>query len=184
MTRKGYTLMDIDDETEDTSPETGSDELLAADDLRLPEGASILVRLHAVRAWLTRREQEANIEVGEAVLDLQQAMLYEPSEIRARSLPRQEEQEKLHHVRRAQQALTEAQERLSAFEEVQNLLEEYIAHTSGERVLVEYYLALEELVQSNTLPEAPEQAELPPRLQVFAEVMQRVERVCVPDVDM
>jgi len=175
--------LDIDDETEDTSPETGSDELLAADDLRLPEGASILVRLHAVRAWLTRREQETSIEVGEAVLDLQQAILYEPAEIHSRRQARQEESERLYHAHRVQQALTEAQERLSAFEEAQNLLEDCIAHTSGERVLVEYYLALEELVQGNMPPEAPEQAELSPRLQVLAEVQRRVERVSIPEVD-
>ena len=46
--------------------ETGSDELLSDENLRLPEGANILVRLHAVRAWLSRRRDETSIEVGEA----------------------------------------------------------------------------------------------------------------------
>ena len=35
--------------------ETGSDELLADDNLRLPERANVLVRVHAVRAWLDVR---------------------------------------------------------------------------------------------------------------------------------
>ena len=44
--------MDNDDDFADTSIEIGSDELLSDDDLRLPESANILVRTHAVRAWL------------------------------------------------------------------------------------------------------------------------------------
>ena len=70
--------MDIDDETPDSSVEIGSDELLSDDNLRLPESASILVRIHAVRAWLARRYEETTIEVGEAALALQKMMMQEP----------------------------------------------------------------------------------------------------------
>ena len=42
-----------DDTSEDD--EIGSDELLSDENLRLPEGANILVRLHAVRAWQRER---------------------------------------------------------------------------------------------------------------------------------
>ena len=58
--------MDNDDDFADTSIEIGSDELLSDDDLHLPESANILVRTHAVRAWLARRREESAIEVGEA----------------------------------------------------------------------------------------------------------------------
>ena len=54
------------DNHESGDDEMGSDELLSDDNLRLPESANILVRLHAVQAWLSRRYDEATIEVGEA----------------------------------------------------------------------------------------------------------------------
>src|SRR5579884_1337667 len=140
--------MDIEDE-DDTSNETteiGSDELLSDENLRLPESANILVRLHAVRAWLTRRHDEAAIEVGEAALALQETMQEAPPDTRIR---RREQQIQRERLERVQRSLTEAQQRLSAYEEAQSLLEECIAHTtSSERSLVEYYLTLEDLVQS------------------------------------
>ena len=64
--------MNFDDHTPEEVTEVGSDELLSDDDLRLPEEANPLVRLHAVRAWLTRRQKMANLEIGEAALKLQQ----------------------------------------------------------------------------------------------------------------
>ncbi|HET8850977.1 MAG TPA: hypothetical protein VFN02_00480, partial [Ktedonobacteraceae bacterium] len=76
--------MNSDDHIPEESIETGSDELLSEDDLRLPESASVLVRLHAVRAWLARRHHEATVEVGEAALKLQQAMALEFQEARPR----------------------------------------------------------------------------------------------------
>ena len=167
--------MDIDDETSDSSVETGSDELLSDDDLRLPESASILVRIHAVRAWLARRYEETAIEVGEAALVLQEMMMQEPQETRLRRRERQSQQEQLSHI---QQVLLEAQQRLSAYEEAQSLLEDCIVHTSGERVLVEYYLALEELVQAATQANQPGQA---PRLRALADVQHRVEHVGAPN---
>jgi len=89
--------MNIDDEIPSESGEIGSDELLSEDNLRLPESANILVRVHAVRAWLVRRRDEAATQVGEAALHLQQMALEEPQEPRMR--------------RRAQQLLTERRER-------------------------------------------------------------------------
>ncbi|MFL5653937.1 MAG: hypothetical protein ACJ8CB_07150, partial [Ktedonobacteraceae bacterium] len=85
------------------------------------------------------------------------------------------QQEQLSHI---QQVLLEAQQRLSAYEEAQSLLEDCIAHTSGERVLVEYYLALEDLVQAATRANQPGQA---PRLRALADVQHRVEHVGAPN---
>lgn len=143
---------DESDFNETEGGEIGSDELLADDGLRLPDSANILVRLHAVRAWLARRRNEAAIEVGEAALALQQEMEAPTDEFRPRRRVRQQlevgasPQTRLSH---SQQALTAAQEQLSAFEEAQELLEECVAHTSGERALVEYYLTLEHLLLDN-----------------------------------
>src|SRR5436309_3111492 len=134
--------------SEDHEPddeEIGSDELLFDENLRLPESANILVRLHAVRAWLSRRHDEATVEVGEAALTLQEIMQEESGDTRMRRREQQLQRERLQQV---QQSLNEAQQRVSAYEEAQSLLEECIAHTSGERVLVEYYLTLEDLVQA------------------------------------
>ena len=70
------TIVDMnDDHDNDLSlpeEEIGSDELLAADDLRLPADANILVRLHAMRAWLGRRYEESGLDVGGAALDVQE----------------------------------------------------------------------------------------------------------------
>jgi len=140
--------MDFDDEFLEKTTETGSDELLSDDNLRLPDSASNLVRLHAIRAWLARRRDETGIEIGEAALALQQMMQEGPQESRLR---RRERQGQALRLQREQQVLSDAQERLHAYEEAETLLEECIAHTtSGERVLVEYYLTLEELVEHTT----------------------------------
>ena len=178
--------MNFDDETLDADSEIGSDELLSDDNLRLPEAASILVRVHAVRAWLVRRCEETTREVGEAALALQEAMQQPVPETRLRRRERQQQQERTDRV---QQLLNIAQLRLHAYEEAQTLLEECITHTSGERVLVEYYLALEELVQnilaSNT-PDTPDTLndfDQHPRLQALADVQHRVERIGAPGED-
>jgi len=169
--------MDIDDETSNAPVEIGSDELLSDDNLRLPESASILVRIHAVRAWLTRRYEETSIEVGEAALALQEMMTPELQETRLRRRERQSQQEQLNHI---QQVLAEAQQRLSAYEEAQSLLDECTAHTSGERVLVEYYLSLEDLVQG-VIQASPPGQEHSPRLSALADVQHRVEHVGAPN---
>src|SRR5215831_15995416 len=113
-----------DHESSDNEP--GSDEVLSDDNLRLPESANILVRLHAVRAWLARRHDEATIEVGEAALALQEMMQEQPVEARPRRRPHQVEAVQL-QFQRAQKALAESQQRLSAYEEAQSILEDCVA---------------------------------------------------------
>jgi uncharacterized protein (DUF1684 family) len=161
--------------------EAGSDELLADEQLRLPESASILVRLHAVRAWLERRRQETIIEEGEAALALQ-AVLAAPALNESQGqlfMPRRRrEKEQEEQLQRARQAMLTAQQRRSAYEEAQTLLEECVTHTSGERVLVEYYLALEDLVQAQ---QAAEQPIGTPWWQAMADVQHRIEQVGVPE---
>src|SRR6266699_2651619 len=115
--------MDFDDEISNTPTETGSDELLADDNLRLPESASILVRLHAIRAWFTRRYEETTLEVGEAALALQEMSMLAQPEMRLRRRERQSQEEKLAHL---QQVLNETRQRLDAYEEAQSLLEDCI----------------------------------------------------------
>jgi hypothetical protein len=166
--------MDSDENTPEDSAAIGSDELLSQDDLRLPDSASVLVRLHAVRAWLARRRGEATMEVGSAALSLQQAMSPAMHETRPRRRQRSEQETLLLG---AQRALTAAQQRLQAYEDAEALLEECVTHTGGERVLVEYYLALEELVQNNS---PANQIEQTPRLSALADVQHRIERVGAP----
>ncbi len=167
-----------DDEFPDESSEIGSDELLADDGLRLPESANTLVRLHAVRAWLMRREVETSMEIGEVALALQQAFEEPPQETRLQRRERQNQSGSMQRVVHAQQALEEAQQRLSTYEEAQALLEECVTHTtSGERVLVEYYLTLEDLMQSTIEAQEPSRQ----RIQALADVQHRVERVGAPN---
>ncbi len=166
------------DEFPDESPEIGSDELLSDDNLRLPESANTLVRLHAVRAWLTRREVETSVEIGEAALALQQAFEEPPQETRLQRRARRHQESGLGRVQHAQQELEEAQQRLSTYEEAQALLEETVTHTtSGERVLVEYYLTLEDLMQSAVEALEPSRQ----RIIALADVQHRVERVGAPN---
>ena len=169
--------MNIDDEddTSNEATEIGSDELLSDENLRLPESANILVRLHAVRAWLARRRDEAAIEVGETALALQEIMQEEPSDTRMRRREQQLQRQRLEQV---QHSLTESQQRLNAYEEAQSLLEECIAHTtSSERVLVEYYLTLEDLVQAAQAS----QQESSPWLSALTDVQHRIEQVGAPN---
>jgi hypothetical protein len=175
--------MDINDnipsfqDNESADEEIGSDELLSDDNLRLPESANVLVRLHAVRAWLARRHEEVNIEVGEAALDLQQAMQEDLQEMRPRRRARQGQEERLQH---AQQGLTAAQQRLNAYEEAQSILEDCVAHTSGERVLVEYYLTLEELMLYRRTHSNDSEGRSP-WIDALGDVLRRIERVGSPN---
>lgn len=155
--------------------ETGSDELLADDNLRLPESANVLVRVHAVRAWLARRHEEATIEAGRAALALQEAFNAPGEETRPRRRMLQSP------VAPPTQQLANARQRIEAIEEAQALLEEIIAHTNGQRVLVEYYLAIEQLLIDNGYAfsgETPIQHT--PWLDTMLDVLQRVERVGTP----
>jgi hypothetical protein len=163
--------MDFDDDTSDSAAEVGSDELLSDDNLRLPDSANILVRIHAVRAWLSRRQQETRFEMGETALALQESMQEELHEAKLRRRERQIIEERKYAL---QDALAACQERLNAYEEAQALFEESIAHSSGERALVEYYLALEELMQGNEYVQSP-------RIQTLATVQHRVEHVGAPN---
>ena len=167
------------DDHEPGDEEIGSDELLSDENLRLPESANILVRLHAVSAWLFRRHDEATMEVGEAALALQEAMQEEAVETRPRRRTHQIEAVQ-QQFQRAQKALAESQQRLSAYEEAQSILEDCIAHTSGERVLVEYYLTLEDLVMQSQ--EKMDQTEdRSPWLDALSDVLHRIEHVGTPD---
>jgi hypothetical protein len=168
----------FDDDHESNDEEIGSDELLSDENLRLPESANILVRLHAVRAWLSRRHDEATIEVGEAALALQELKQEDAVETRPRRRMRLAEDTQ--QFQRAQQALVASQQRLSAYEEAQSILEDCVAHTSGERVLVEYYLTLEELVLQSQ--EQMDQTEdRAPWLDALSDVLHRIERVGTPE---
>ncbi|MBV9258227.1 MAG: hypothetical protein JO215_09430 [Ktedonobacteraceae bacterium] len=168
--------MNPDDEFLEETTETGSDDLLADDDLRLPDSANNLVRVHAIRAWLTRRQKETSMEIGEAALALQQALQEEPQESRLRRRERQLQTKCMQHQ---QHALLDAQQRMHAYEEAEALLEECISHTTtGERVLVEYYLTLEELAE-NATPE--NETEHSSWLQALEDVQHRVEHVGSPN---
>jgi hypothetical protein len=171
--------MDFDDDNiSQEATEIGSDELLSDDDLHLPIGANPLVRLHAVRAWLTRRRKVTNIEIGEVALELQQLQQDESGTARLRRRELQARQEQMQHI---QQKFQQAQQRLETYEEAAALLEECVDHiTVGERLLVEYYLTLEERVQNGL--QAGE-SESSPRLQVLFDVQHRVERVSISDED-
>lgn len=156
--------------------ETGSDELLADDKLRLPESANVLVRVHAVRAWLERRHEEATIEAGMAAQALQQALSAPGEEARSRRRVMQQPA-----APPAQQQLANARQRIEAIEEAQALLEECLAHTNGERVLVEYYLAVEQLlIDHGYALSADHPVQHTPWLDTMLDVLQRVERVGTP----
>ena len=168
--------MNFDDEFLEETTEIGSDDLLADDNLRLPDSANPLVRLHAVRAWLARRQKETGSEIGEAALALQQALQTEPQENHMRRRERQGQAERMHHQ---QKTLLDAQQRLHAYEEAEALLEECVSHTTtGERVLVEYYLTLEELVENAT---RDNEAEHSSWLQAMEDVQHRIEHVGSPN---
>ena len=171
--------MAFDNELDPETTEIGSDELLADDNLRLPEGASPLVRVHAMRSWLTRRQKDTALEIGEAALvwqGIQQEAMQDTTRLR-----RREQQRIADRVQQAQQDFENAQQRLSAYEEMAALLEEYIAHTtSNERTLVEYYLQLEEMMQQEEQKETDADKA---RLRVLLDVQNRIEQVSAPAID-
>jgi hypothetical protein len=154
--------------------ENGSDELLADDNLRLPDSANVLVRIHAVRAWLARQHDEAAIEVGMAALAFQQAMSGPVEELR----PRRRAHQLQPDTTVAQQQLTDAQQRLGAIEEAQEVFEDCIAHTNGERALVEYYLAVEQLLLDNGYSLSDDNpTRHTPWFDAMVAVLQRIEHV-------
>lgn len=173
---EGMSLMAFDDEQQEEEFETGSDELLSDDNLRLPDSASPLVRVHAVRSWLARRQKETTIEIGESALalqDIQQEAMAETTRLRRRA-----QQQLNERIQQTQRVFEEAQQRLQTFAEATAMLEECISHTtSSERVLVEYYLSLDaQLQQEETNTSSI-------RTQTFNEVLHRIEQVGAPNED-
>lgn len=165
---------DKDNDLSSSEEEVGSDELLAADDLRLPAEANILVRLHALRAWLGRRYKESGREVGNAALNLQDVA--RATEDLVRSRRRAAERELL--LQSAQRNLVAAQRHQNAYDEAHALLEDSVAHTTiGDRLLVEYYLALEERLQA---PDSPTDT---PWIEAMQDVLHRVEQIGTPGED-
>jgi len=90
------------------------------------------------------------------------------------------QKEEAQRFQRAQQVLAESQQRLSAYEEAQSILEDCVAHTSGERVLVEYYLTLEELVLQSQ-EQMDQTKDRSPWLDALSDVLHRIEHVGTPD---
>jgi septal ring factor EnvC (AmiA/AmiB activator) len=166
--------MDFDDDLpEEMESETGSDELLSDDNLRLPDSASPLVRLHAVRSWLARRRKETTIEIGESALALQAAQQEAMSQMNR--LRRREQQELSERIQQTQRAFQDAQQHLEAFEEATSMLEDCLNHTtSSERALVEYYLSIDALLQQEEIDTSSIQH------QILSEVLHRVEQVGAP----
>lgn len=162
--------MCINDEDDEYMTEVliGNDDLLADEYVRLPAGSNILTRLRALQIWLVRRRDEAELAVGMAVHALQM----EAQEAESESRPRR----RLSQVDLpASPRLSIMQQRLSAYEEAQTLLDSCITHTTvGERLLVEYYLSLEEMIQ-----ETASSADSP-WLSVMSDVLHRVSQVGTP----
>ena len=62
-------------------------------------------------------------------------------------------------------------------------MEDCVAHTSGERVLVEYYLTLEELVLQSQ-EQMDQTADRSPWLDALSDVLHRIEHVGTPDEEL
>jgi len=171
--------MDFDDEYSWAEAETGSDELLSDDNLRLPDNANPLVRLHAIRAWLARRQKETRLHIGEIALDLQFLQQEDQTLHTTRPLRRRELQARQGHLQLAQERFHSTQQLLGVYEEADGLLEECVNHTTvSERLLVEYYLTIEQLMQEAAQAGEGEQSV---RLAAFAAVLQRVEQIGAPN---
>jgi hypothetical protein len=171
--------MDFDDEPPQEQAETGSDELLSADNLRLPDNANPLVRLHAIRAWLARRQKETRLHMGMIALDLQFLQQEEQGRHEARPLRRRELQARQDRLQSAQERFQSTQQLLSVYEEAEGLLEDCVNHTTtSERLLVEYYLTIEQLTQEATQEHG--EAEQSPRLVALNDVLHRIEQVGAP----
>jgi len=91
-------------------------------------------------------------------------------------------QDKVQHL---QEQLSVAQERLRGYEEAQRLFEQCVDHvTAGERVLVEYYLMLDALLQDlreRTGQNEQGTAGMSAYLEALADVQHRIEHVVVPE---
>ena len=167
--------MNFDDEHIPDNTQTGSDELLAADNLRLPDNANPLVRLHALRAWLARHQKETRLDIGMIALDIQQLQQEGQPETRLRRRELQARQDRMQSL---QDRFQSAQQLLNVYEEAEELLEDCVNHTTvSERLLVEYYLTIEGLVQEATQENEDMQS---PRLVALNDVLHRIEQVAAP----
>ena len=167
--------MDFDDELPEGKDELGSDELLSDDNLRLPDTANPLVRLHAMRAWLVRRQKETRQDMGMIALDLQQSQQEDQTEIRLRRRELQAMQERAQLI---QERFQFTQQLLNVYEEAERLLEDCVNHTTvSERLLVEYYLTIEGLLQETIQEDENEHS---PRSTALNDVLHRIEQVGAP----
>lgn len=171
--------MDFEDEHNQDEVETGSDELLSDDHLRLPESANPLVRLHAIRAWLARRQKETRLLIGTIAIDLQQLQQEEQSvHDGGKPLRRRELLARQDRLQALQDRFQAAQQRLSIYEEAESLLEDCVNHTTvSGRLLVEYYLTIEQLIQETL--QVYDEGERAQREAVLSDVLQRIEQVGV-----
>ncbi|HTI13360.1 MAG TPA: hypothetical protein VL461_02170 [Dictyobacter sp.] len=164
--------MDFEDNFSDETTEIGSDELLSDDNLRLPDGASPLVRLHAIRAWLARRQREVKIEMGETALSMQEFQEHDRLEPQMR---RREREALANRIQTLQQHMQKTQEQLEAYQEAEVRLEDCVDHTTvGERLLVEYYLDLDAIIQDDF---QQHDHTITPRVEALVDVQQRIEHV-------
>jgi hypothetical protein len=167
--------MDFDDELSSEKDELGSDELLSDDNLRLPDNANPLVRLHAMRAWLIRRQKETRQDMGMIALDLQQLQQGDQPETRLRRRELQARQDRMQSI---QTRFQFTQQLLEVYEEAERLLEDCVNHTTvSERLLVEYYLTMEGLLQETTQEDEDEHS---PRFTALNDVLHRIEQVGAP----
>jgi hypothetical protein len=121
----------------------------AADEVELPPGAGMPVRIRAVRAWLLRQRQLENEALGVLLLARRQAApAGEPPTNTAarRGIPEESPLEL---------EMAEHQAAAAEYERLFELLAELETHNGPPRLLVEFYLALtERLAELASAPEA------------------------------
>jgi hypothetical protein len=119
----------------------------AAEDFELPLGAPAAPRVRAVRAWLARRRLRETDLIGELLLE------------RRRLYPTPEDGDPpaLDDANPLAVALTEAQSTADEYETLLALLEDVRAHNGAAGVLIEYHLAVSELLAALAAdPAAPD----------------------------
>lgn len=117
----------------------------AADEVDLPPGAPHEARIRATRAWLARQRQREVEEVGALLLERREAGENEDA------APAGDGGEGPYDL-----ALAEHQAAIETYERILEALSEFAAHNGPARVLVEFYLWLNErLAMLAEMPEAP-----------------------------
>lgn len=140
---------DMDSETPDAHREAASP--WAADDLTLPLGAPSATRVRGVRAWLLRQWMLENEAMGVILLE------------RRRRTEREDEEERPSRPSIAARddsplelALLEHQAAATEYETLLAALDDHVAHTGPDRVLIEYHFWLnEQLAALAAAAEAP-----------------------------